>query len=1499
MELENVERGMVELSLMQDDGGLDEVDLGALVTKASLDSEEARAVLSAIQKAALGKQPFESFTDGKPLPTFVLFGTTERQNMRSVLVNNQICYDHTNTKLTDMMLGMQDALPVFDIVSLVLPANIFLPGQKTIGDIQHGTDVGYTHATALYLLSLAMSDTSVGTPSMRLVENIPFPRYTDMVTTFGRKHRKVTLLMERLVRDNAGIGEAEDVTEAFSSSSAAAQFVLNREDNMAGVRFMWLVHDPEFHPDEAIRCTLHANTLRLGGLPKTGTATVSDEFMKRMYDTDNMNGEQRAALEKRIKTAITTVRQEETRNEKHAAEAAKKQAHGTDPFANARNITNMLALNNCVFAPYLGQDNAKQGSQLADVFLSVDVHTPGAAIPSQEAYDMTTFKRAFELDNPVVQERMRMMGVCALQCDDTRMFFDISHGDAGLLEALNQHGILVFSPLIPACVSMADMAQCNPEYIAGAPPPWNTITAVEAKLACYEAIVEKKENARLAKKNGKRRARMTQGELGVLQAHRAINDMLDATHSTFDQWDEADENLTEAERKEISEFRKNMRRPVDENKRYVALGASARLVGHNPHEKNKAESSGVDGDVTLRVVSPLEDPRNMTVILRKRISHIAPHLDREAYDDLMESFRARGRRALEAVLVRDTRHTVVFNTLIERYHKVLADGRSVCYAQVFPQNTELSDSFYALDYVRLRALGVTNEIGLTRDLCLMIYRSSSDRETELSTGIGNGTLMHIIWLGKHGIGKSHNTAQAQKKMFVEGTIAEQGTGSRRANTDIRPNGDGADAYDEAPAPLMGASSSGGRVDPDFAAQESEWKQRLSENKLFHNICSLIEGTPGMTHEEKALFGRKRLTLERRDKRAVCINANLLGENEALLDRFLIGLFEPPTSETNVTAGMVSEQIPSFEHGARGGFGASTKSEAQLTEELRDVQMLNAFIYAAVATGFIDPPNVTMFNLWNPVQRNLVRQFPFLHSKHRGLGSIPTAVAIQEAILHGIKTYQNTFVSGGFKIDLDSAEVREQPFDLSHLQYISRYSYLTESAAIKIMIRHTLTYLVPTYLHRSLALLAKAFCGYTMVGDSAEPAPQEQAQRAKMTYLNIRNSDTGTHDVDYEIITGPVRWHDMIRVLCESGQNEDIAKRTIRLLSQLTVLRSHTSGYNSTPDGKVQAFEYVPSKVKKPGFKNEEDTGHGQIRISLTALYKTEPKHLIQMILKTVKTRGFRTHSHLSTPDNPVRRMLLTGLENKNEPHVIGTTECSIDSGAPNHVMDYRDSESRSRMQDMLLTPDAGFCVTERSQRLCQRAKERKYVRLHENGMYHYPELEKHLTAEQRAEFDLMDRETRDSLACNFYVHGLDYDTAYAHTPLMMTRRNIALQEILFKKRIDELRSFTYPESVSMVGTEAQERRGAIRSASRAHESMIWDDERSAKRVSSADRLRYVARTVEEEASVIPAGADSTGQVDRISDLTVEINRHAEKIAAVASRQGRTAASLTSGMFGFD
>lgn len=1513
-----MERSLVDLSLMNDDEesssegeeeereeeqGSSSVDLGALISKASLEGEEARAVLIEHQRIAAEAHPFETFSEERLMPHFVVFGPKERENMHWELVDNKPSFKHSNQIVMDFMSETSHALPVFDIVSLVIPADIFMPGQKTIGDIQQGSEAGYTFSTALYLLCAAMSDTKVGTPSMRLVHGIPFPRYTDQVITFSRPHRKVTLLMERLVRDNAGVGEAEDVTEAFSSASVAAKFVLNREDNMAGVRFMWLVHDPSFDPDEAIRCALHTNAKRMGGVPKTGHASVSDEFMNRLFDTASMSGEQRVALEKQIEKASNRVRKEEADNEKHADIASRSRAHGADPLANARNITNMLALNNCVFAPYLGEENAKQGSRLADVFLSVDVHISGAALPTQEAYDLTTFRRAFALNNPVVLDRMRMMGVCALQCDEEGMSFDIAPKNDETLAAFDRHGLSVFRPSIAECVSMGDMAQCDPEYISKAPPPWNTVTAVEAKIACYERVVEHKERARLAKKNSKRRARLNERDLTVLQTHRAINDMLDATHSTYDHWDEADESLTDVERAALEEFRQNFRNPVDEKKRYVSLGASSNLVGHNPHASQLAESLGNEGEVTLRVMSPLEAPRALAISLRARISHVAPHLTREAYDDLMSSFRELGKRNLEAVLVRDTRHTVVFNALADRYHKAHSEGRSVCYAKVHSPNLELSNSFFAQDYVNLHTLGVTNEIGATRDFCVTVYRSSSNRDTEESTGIGNGTLKHTIWLGQHGIGKSYNKGQVQKKVFVEGTIVDQGTGSRRANTDIRPDGDGANIFDEVPAPLMGgASSSSGRTDPEFAAQESEWKQLLSEGKLTHNICSLVEGAPGMSHEEKALFSRKRLTLERRDRKTVAVNANALGDNKALLDRFSVHLFKPPKGgATSASDGMVSQQIPSFEQGARGGLGKSTASEAQLSEELKDRQMLNTLYYAAIDTGYVDPPNITMWNIWNVIQRNLKHEFPSLESSHRKLSSIPQAVAIQEAILYGIMMYQNTFVSGGFKVDIENAEVRARPFDLTHLQYIARYAYLTEATAITTMIRHTLVDLIPTDMHEALVLLAKAFCGYTMAEIETEaPSP---AQRTKMTYLNIQNSDTGTHEVDYEIVTGPARWHDIMRVLCETGYNADTAQRVIRELSALTVRRNHTSGYNSTPDGMVQALEYVPSKVKKAGFKHEEDTGHGQIRISLTALYKCAPNHLIKTILRTIKARGFRTHSHLSTEDNPVRRVLLTGVSNEVEQYVIGTTECDIDGSAPLHVLDYRDVESRSRMQEMLLAPESGFCVTERSQQLCQRKKDRQYVKLHENGMYHYPELEKNITPAQRAEFDMLDRETRDALAYNFYVHNLDYEMAYAHTPLMMTRRNNQLQEILFKQRREELRNFVYPDNVIMSNAGEQTQRGVRRradqrEANRAQERRIWNDKRSAERVSAVDRLRYIARTGEEEAVVVPAGADATGQGNRISDLTVDMNHYAEKIS-VSARRNQTAASLTSGMFGFE
>lgn len=1482
-------------------------NLNKLLSKSCLDTENAREVLAELRKKAEEEHPFETFGNGKTLPEFVLFGHTERENMSWDLVNNQPSYYHSNRKLMELMDQTPNALPVFDIVSLVLPIEVFHPNQKTIGDIQHGSESGFFYATALYFLCEAMSNTGVGTPSMRLVEGIPFPVHTDMVCTFKRKHRKVTLLMMKLVRDNAGVGDAEDLTEAFAPASSIAQFVLNREDNMAGVRFVWLVHDPYFDPDEAIRATMHNNSVRLGIVPKTGNAAVSDEFMKRLFDTENMSGDQRIALEKRIKTATTAVRQEETRMEKRAAKEAETKAVGVDPLANSRNITNMLALNNCVFAPYLEEDNVKQGSQAADLLLSVDVHSSNSAIPSQLAFDLTTYKRAFALVNPVVARRMNIMGVCALQANEERLFMDIAVGDPEMMSAIDRHGIVMFSPLIPECISMADMAQSHPEYIASAPPPWNTISAVEAKLVCYERVVEQKENARLSKKNGKRRARMTKRELQELQEHTTINNYIESNHSGYDRWDEFDENLSEEDRQLLEEFRQGFIRQENEKQRYVDLGASSRLVGHNPYTRQIAETTGAEGEVTLRVVSPLENPREKAILIRTRIANVAAHLDREAYDDLIDSFRIFGKRNLESVLMRNSSHTVGFNKIVERYQETIAKRRSVFYGKVQSQNLELSNSFLAQDYVNLYTLGVTNGITATRSFCMSVYRSSSNRETEKSTNIGNGTPQHTIWLGPPGVGKSFNKEKVKNEIFIENSITDQGTGSRRANTDIRPDGDGANIFDEVPAALMGGSSTTKRADPEFAAQESEWKSLLSEGKMIHSICSLVEVKPGSSHEERALFGRKKIVLERIDKKAISINANVLGDNPAMLDRFSLWYIAPPQSgvATN-TDGLVSRQIPSFEQGARGGLAKSKSSQGQLSEELKDRQMLNALFYAALDVGYVEPPNITMWNMWNVIQRNLSKQFPFLTS-NRKLGNIPQSMAIQEAIIHGIEMYQTAYISGGCEVNLDTCEVKARPFDLSHLQFISRYAYLTEATAITTMIRHTLNDLIPTFAHAALVLLADKFCGYTMLDEHGDNKNYQTERREKITYLNMHNSDTGTQETDYEIIVGPVRWRDMIRVLCSAGHTEETAVLVINTLSSMIVRRNYASGYNSSPDGTVRAMEYVPSNVKKAGYTNNDDSGHGHIRISITALYKCAPKHLIKMIFKTIKTSDFRTHSHLSTPENPIGRVLLTGVSNEVDQYVLGMTECDIDRTIPGHVLDYRDTETHSRMQQMLISPESGFCVTETAQRLCQRTKDRKYVQLHENGTYQYPELEKHLTPVQLAEFNQMDRETRNSLACNFYVHGLPYELAYAHTPLMMTIRNIRLQEILFKKRINELRSFVYPDNVILASDPTSSNRGTrrgrneARTASRNHEKRIWDSESASKRIATADRVRYVARTSEEQATVVPLGAAiaSSGTSTQISDLTVEINRHAEKIAAsVASNRSRTASSLTAAAIGF-
>ena len=1537
MSVENVEHGMEHLS-MRDDGdeysgdevdelfalsddegaqraiasssgggaGEAQVDLGALITMESLESPESHAVLKELSIKCTKAHPFASVPSGGHLPTYIMFdeGAGEQMDWELEMGSARPAWRHHDPKVQSLFDVEGDVKPVFHILTAVIPAKLFKPGQATIGDMQTNTVMGRNMSTVLYFLLDAMSNAAVGTADVRLVDGIPFRRYADTVTVFGRTCAKVSLLIERLVRDNAGIGGAEDVTEELAAAQTAAHLTLNRADNMAAVRFTWLVHDPGFDPNEAIFETLRRNAARHGITPQTGAASVADEFVQRMFKINEMSGEQLTALEKQIGKANKKVQVEERASAKKQDEEAPLDE--PMPLTRARRIATPLAFYNCILATYMELELIHEASPEADLLASIDIFTLGAPI-LKRAHEMITFKQAFAPGAPFVKRQLQLLGVCALQCDDEDAFFDLAHDDPDVLAACDRHGLTVFSPHIPECVSVARMEQSRPEYIHDAPPPWNTILAVEAKLACYELLVNRKERARLDKKNAKRRNRRSEEEARVLQAHDASLEYLEATHASYEQWDRAEEGLSESERGYLRDFRAKFRMQADDKREYLALGSSAARVGLRiDHRRMEVKDSG--GAVTLRTVSPLEAPRARAIELRKHIARVIPHLDERARRDLLDSFQAQGLEALEALLVMDPDHTSTRNTLIERYHDVVSEERSVCYGKVHPHNIELANSFLAYEFAEISMFGVTNGVGATRDFVVSIHRSSTNRDTEMSLGIGDGTIRHTVWIGQHGIGKSYDKKVAEKKMFVKGTLKYEGTSSLRANTDMQPEGDGGALYDEAPEALMGAASSTGKkADPALAAKESEWKEMLSEGRKVHSYMSITEGRPGMTHEDKAKKGRQKTTIVKDWTLAVSINANCAGQNKSVRDRFSFYFMRPQVTKGRGTSGLVTKMTPSFERAATGGIGAGATYEEGLTRMWQDRQMLNTLFYMAMDTGYVNPPNIAMWNLWNPVQRNLAEEYPSLGSSTRKLTNIPQAVAIQEAILYGIEMYQTAYVSGGFRMNKNGGDVKALPFELSHLQLISKYAYLPEATVITSIIRHVLTDLIPAYYYDALVLLAEAFCGYTVL-DEQTTLQQRQGGRTQMSFLNVSNADTGTHDIDYEIVTGPARWHDIMKVLCEptrGGHNVDTAKEVLDGLQSLQVVRKYASGYCSTPDQKVYALQYIQIKDKKR--PDDTESSHGEIRISLTALRKCAPNYIIGRILKTIKGHGFRTHSHLSTPENPVSRTLLTGVENRVDQHVIGTMQCDLnDNGAgANYVVDYRDHEEPAPLQRMIANPDPAYCVTEQTQQLCQRKKDREYASQGEDGVWRYPELEKRLDREQLQLFAQLDRETRDSLAYNVYTHGMDFGMAYAHTPLMLTKRNVRLQEILFKKKRAELERLSYPACVIADTSTTQNRgrvrgREAVRAASRAYEKRIWRNARYFENQATADRNRYVARTMEEAAAVIPAGAAAqitAGQTTQVSGLTVEMNRSAAaKLAAINSSTG---GSLTNSMFGFD
>jgi len=1084
-----------------------------------------------------------------------------------------------NETLARMFQENPSYVPIFDLFSVFIPIQAMTGSAKYLADFNTNVSHGHNMASTVVALCKAFSDNSQGFTNSVKMGDMYVRDAPSICRLFDKLYPKGKVLFEMLVHD-----APDPYNERAFLSNIEEVF---EHDNVAGVRLWFLVTDPWFDINKALRKIIKENSDNLGETQRLQELHIEDDLaaqQRAMLFDDNPLAYDKA--EKRVNAQVRAYNKKLDENAK-----ATQNTSYTSTVDIYKTIVNAALYQNFVVSEYLGIPKIVPGSDQWD-----SLNTLGNDHSVDE--QVIRVHETFGTGNVNVVEKVQRAGVSSTQDTDSnylREYDDVSYDlpDMTLEEFVVPHPELCF---------LGNRGQFAPSNIENIRLPWSFDMA-QVVIDCLLDMSNKK-NDELYVEADLERARRIRSIPQRLQFLRNLNGHREDQIAQ-------EPSLLRPDHITGSRFE-----PVIlANKHFSCYGNMAKRFG------DFDSRYGASSDVAS-IETPLEKARD------QYLEQIRAYNDFEANIDpnmrrfiLMNLIRHSGRNRTREVLEENKDNTMVFNAAARRLRTYMSDKLPVFHEVPIIDQIGVTGSIFASDLVTLSKVFGINNTAVMHDILQAAYRASSDNVFEEVMGLP-GMIIHFATVGAPGTGKSYETKLILITLLLAGTMEAAGTFSARAYNTPKASWGNVAFTDELPEYMN-------PFDKSIEQKRSMMKQILSDGTTSRKVLTMPDTA---TSGREKVMERRSYNIVTKVRQVQIINSNLwyqCGANgdTSLTDRFLVNTILSSASSTRSGDGldMIRAQLPTSFQNTR----ANMAVRNQRVQMFLDRHALMVWLNTAVITGNIPLPNVDMFVvLWNHVIEDLANVCPSVLDKSRRLGAQPMSMAINRAMYDAVCIVTNSMASPLLHYNEETGAMDVQPFSIDMAPIFAPYMFLSQRSAIWIITRLVNAYVMNEQIHQTAEILASHFCNYFTPEKRALYARSENAPSNFGEEVLYDISDDG-ETINMGMLRFQATEEQVISILCHQngmGHTPNTAKNALQELESTKITCPKVVYNLGDPDqshanqGQRETVRVLKRCEEAGSFNNVKTyTWH----ISIFYLAMLSPERVLQRVMKAITVKGIR------------------------------------------------------------------------------------------------------------------------------------------------------------------------------------------------------------------------------------------------------------------------------------